>query len=171
MNIARFGLLICSLMVIDSAVVEAQQGRPQQGREQAGRDQRGGRDTLEARINARMNDMLRKQVGLSNAQMKQLAETNARLAGQRRALFERERQVRYELRREVAAADTSRNQVIARLLDQLMQIQRQRMELVEVEQRELATFMTPLQQARYYGMEEQLRRRMTDMRRDPQPHR
>ena len=47
---------------------------------------------------------------------------------------------------------------ISGYLDQLVQLQRQRVELFAQEQRDLAQFMTPLQRARYTALQEQVRR-------------
>jgi hypothetical protein len=76
----------------------------------------------------------------------------------------RERQVRAGIREELDLADTTRQAQVARLLDQMLVIQRQRLDLIEAEQKELATFMTPQQRARYFGMQEQIRRRVEEMR-------
>lgn len=122
------------------------------------------RDSLEARVRARMAQVVQRQVGLSDDQMRRLAVTNRRFEGQRRDLVMRERQVRLGLRDELAQPDTARQQQVGRLLDEMLQLQRQRLELIEAEQKELATFMTPIQRARYFGMEEQLRQRMMEMR-------
>lgn len=122
------------------------------------------RDSLEARVRQRMGQVLKNQLGLTDEQLRRLQATNRRFEGQRRALFMQEREVRAGIRTEVEAGDTTRNAQISTLLDRMLQIQRQRMDLMEAEQRELATFLTPVQRARYFGMEEQIRRRMTEMR-------
>ena len=121
------------------------------------------RDSLEARVRARMALMLRTQVGLDDEQIRRLQATNRRFEGQRRELFNQERRVRAELR-SALASDSARDARIAPLLDRTIQLQRQRLDLLEAEQKELATFLTPTQRARLYGMEEQMRRRMQEMR-------
>lgn len=122
------------------------------------------RDSLEARVRQRMGQVLKSQLGLTDEQLRRLQATNRQFDGQRRALFMQEREVRTAIRTEVEAGDTTRNAQISALLDRMLQIQRQRMDVTEAEQRELATFLTPVQRARYFGMEEQIRRRMTEMR-------
>ena len=139
-----------------SVPVEAQQRQPAATRAE--------RDSLEARVRQRMGQVLKSQLGLTDEQLRRLQATNRQFEGQRRALFMQERDVRAGIRSEVEAGDTTRNAQISRLLDRMLQIQRQRMDLMEAEQRELATFLTPVQRARYFGMEEQIRRRMTEMR-------
>lgn len=121
------------------------------------------RDSLETRVRARMAMMLRTQVGLNDEQITRLQAVNRRFEGQRRTLFEQERRVRSELRAALGA-DSAQDARIAPLLDRTIQLQRDRLDLLEAEQKELATFLTPTQRARLYGMEEQMRRRMQEMR-------
>lgn len=124
----------------------------------------GARDSIETRLRERMAQVIQRQVGLSDDQMRRLRGTTQRFEGQRRDLLARERQVRLALRDELQAGDSTRQPQVARLLDQMLQIQRQRLEVLEAEQKELATFMTPIQRAKYFGLEEQVRRRMEEMR-------
>jgi hypothetical protein len=129
------------------------------------------RDSLEARVRMRMAQMLRTQIGLDDEQMRRLQATNRRFEGQRRELFDQERRVRVQLRAAIELGDSTQNARIGPLLDRTMQLQRQRLDLQEAEQRELATFLTPLQRARLYGLEEQMRRRMQEMRDSGGPNR
>lgn len=122
------------------------------------------RDSLEARVRTRMEQVLRTQLGLNDEQVRKLRETNQQFEGQRRQLFEQERRVRVELRAAIELGDSTQNARIGPLLDRTMQIQRERLTLQESEQRELATFLTPLQRAKLFGLEEQMRRRMQEMR-------
>jgi periplasmic protein CpxP/Spy len=128
------------------------------------------RDSLEERVRARMAQMLRVQVGLNDEQIRQLQATSRRFEGQRRALFAEERRVRGELGRILETRDTTQDARLAVLLDQTLKLQRDRLDLLEAEQKELATFLTPTQRARVFGIEEQIRRRMMEMRqRAPDP--
>jgi Spy/CpxP family protein refolding chaperone len=127
------------------------------------------RDSLEARVRQRMGQIVKKELGLSDEQMRRLQATNRRFEGQRRALFEQEREVRTGLRDEMMSGDTTRNAQVAVLLDRMLVLQRRRLDLMETEQKELATFLTPIQRARYFGMEEQVRRRVMEMRQQRDP--
>lgn len=122
------------------------------------------RDSLEARVRQRMAEVVRRQLGLNNDQMRKLGETNRRFEVQRRELLTRERDVRMDLRDEMESGDTTRQVQVARLLDQMLVVQRQRTDQLEAEQKELATFLTPIQRAKYFAMEEQIRRRVMEMR-------
>jgi Spy/CpxP family protein refolding chaperone len=120
------------------------------------------RDSLETRVRVRMMGMLKTQLGLNDEQIRRLAATNRRFEGQRRQMFEQERRVRFDLRHALGeGGDTTK---VAPLLDSMLTLQRDRLEMMEAEQRELATFLTPVQRARLVGLEEQIRRRMTEMR-------
>ncbi len=123
----------------------------------------GERDSLEARVRARMGQMLRNQLGLTDAQVRQLQATNRRFEGQRRTLLQQEREVRVGLRAAIESGDSTR---VSAMLDRMFALQRQRLDLTEAEQKELATFLTPVQRAQLFGLEEQLRRRMAEMRED-----
>lgn len=122
------------------------------------------RDSLEARVRARMAQMLRTQVGLNDEQIRRLQGVNRQFETQRRSLFEQERRTRIELRAAMEIGDSTQQERIGSLLDRTVALQRQRIDLIEAEQKELATFLTPLQRARLYGMEEQIRRRADEMR-------
>jgi periplasmic protein CpxP/Spy len=125
----------------------------------------GDRRLLEQRVRERFADVVRQRVGLSDEQMRRLTETNRKFEGQRRTLVEQERDIRIGLRSEVLAGDRANQERVARLLDQMLRVQRDRVALLEQEQRELAAFMTPVQRARYLGVQDQIRRTIEDMRR------
>lgn len=121
------------------------------------------RAQLEQRFRQRLYEMTRTRVGLSEAQMNQLVPVNQRFEAQRRAIQREERETRLSLRdalRDSTHADQSR---ITGYLDKLVQLQHQRVDLLEQEQRDLAEFMTPLQRARYTALQEQVRRRIEQL--------
>lgn len=149
------------LLVFASASALAQnspQGAPR------GTPSAAQRDSLEERVRSRMAQVMRTQLGLNDDQVRRLQATNRRFESQRRELFERERRVRIELRAAIEIGDSTQDARIAPLLDQTIQLQRQRLDLLESEQKELATFLSPLQRAKLYGFEEQMRRRVQEMR-------
>lgn len=131
--------------------------------------QQAARDSLERRVRQRMGQVLRRELGLSDDQMRRLEATNRRFEPQRRALFLQEREVRGGLRDEMMSGDTTRQVQVAGLLDQMLVLQRHRLELLEAEQKELATFLSPIQRAKYFGLEEQIRRRADAMREQGAP--
>ncbi len=145
-----------ALMLAFAPVVVAQDGGPPRPPSE--------RDSLEMQVRRRMTEMLRTQLGLNDDQLRRLSATNRRFERQRIALVVQEREVRTSLRQELELGDTTRSAQVSSLLDRMLTLQRQRLELVEAEQKELATFLTPMQRAKYFGMEEQIRRRVMEMR-------
>lgn len=122
------------------------------------------RDSIDTRVRLRIAQIVKTQLGLTDRQVRQLMLTNRRFEAQRVALFEEEREVRTALRDEIESRDTTRQAQVSELLDRMLKLQRDRLVLLEAEQKELATFLTPVQRARYFGLEEQIRRRVMDLR-------
>ncbi|HVZ48337.1 MAG TPA: Spy/CpxP family protein refolding chaperone [Gemmatimonadaceae bacterium] len=123
-----------------------------------------GRAQLEERVRQRFAQRLKTQLGLTDDQMAKVRDINLRYAERRRTLLDQERDVRMSLREAVVAADSTRQGDVAKLLDRMMTSQRQRIDLLEQEQKDLASVLTPLQRATYMGMEEQLRQAVEGMR-------
>lgn len=132
-------------------------------------DRAQGRDGLERQFRERLAEVVRTRLGLDDAQMARLAQVNDRFERERMALLRQERQTRMELRSEVLAGDSANQPKVADLLDAALRIQRQRLDLTEREQRELGAFMTPVQRAMYFGIQDEMRRRMEEMRRQGRP--
>jgi len=148
------GVYLVVLLLVSSAPSAAAQA-PARGAE--GR-QPGVR--AERRFEAGMARLVQRRLQLTDGQIRQLAESNRRFARQRQELFQQERTVRRALRRELAAGDGAAQARVATLLDRLIDVQRERLELVAAEQRDLAGFMTSVQRAKYLELQEQLRRRV-----------
>ncbi|MFN8667414.1 MAG: Spy/CpxP family protein refolding chaperone [Gemmatimonadaceae bacterium] len=110
--------------------------------------------------------MLKERLALTDQQLQQMRDVNTRLDGKRRELFAEERSVRREMRDALKGAEDQATQDrVAQLMERAMRVQRARLDLVENEQRDLAAFLTPVQRAKYLGLQEQLRRRADEMRR------
>ncbi|MGQ0650035.1 MAG: hypothetical protein ACT4P7_21000 [Gemmatimonadaceae bacterium] len=129
-----------------------------------GEKQRGDRGALERRFRERLGAVMRERLGLNEDQLRRLGEVNERFESRRRELFQSEREIRIGMRRALGNDSSATNEEVARLMDRAIQLQRQRIDLLEAEQRELAQFLTPIQRARYFGVQEQLRRQMEEMR-------
>ena len=123
----------------------------------------GNRAQLERRFREMLYQVTRRRVGLTDEQMNRLIPINQRFETERRGIQRQERETRLALRdamRDSTHADQAR---ITSYLDRLVDLQRQRVELVAREQRDLGEFMTPLQRARYTALQEQVRRRIEQM--------
>ncbi len=129
------------------------------------------RDSLEGLVRARMGEVLKRQLLLSDEQSRRLNALSQRLQPRRRVLMTEERDVRGALRAQIAAGDSARESEITTLIDRMIQVQGARVALLEAEQKELATFLTPIQRARYLGLEEQMRLRVEEVQGRPMPGR
>ncbi len=122
------------------------------------------RQELEQRFRDRLANIMRERLNLNDEQMARLSQLNARFEGQRRAMFSEEFEVRRGLRRALQRDTAAPDAEVSALLERMVQLQRKRVDLLEAEHKELGSFLTPIQQARYFGMQEQLRRQIEEMR-------
>jgi hypothetical protein len=122
------------------------------------------RQQLEQRFRNGMARVVKKRLALTDEQMTRLAQTNARYDARRRDLNREERARRVELRSQLVAGDGANQERIAAALDRVLQLQRERIDLQIEEQRQLATFLSPMQRARYAALQEQIRRRLEGIR-------
>jgi hypothetical protein len=114
-----------------------------------------------------MATVVQQRLRLSADQMRRLGEVNRVIEEERRALHQQERDARTALRAEVRRGDSANQERVAQFVDQLIDVQRRRIDLLAREQRALADFMTPVQRAQYLAIQDQLRRRMEEMRGRP----
>lgn len=103
---------------------------------------------------------VRQRLNLSDEQATKLMDVNRRFGDERINLARNELRIRRDLRQSIASGDSSRSPATARLLDELLDVQRQRLDMQQKEQQALSEFLTPEQRARYLNMMEQLRRRI-----------
>jgi hypothetical protein len=168
-RLARLALAVAAAAAGHATVVQAQLRPRQEARAGANRQLaqkgQGNRAQLERQFQQTLYQMTRRRVGLTDEQMRRLVPINQRFEMQRRAIQRQERETRLALRdamRDSTSADQTR---ISGYVDKLIQLQRQRVDLVEQEQRDLAQVMSPLQRARYMALQEQVRRRVEQLRR------
>ena len=122
-----------------------------------------GRAELEQRVRENFAAEVKKRLELTDDQMTKMMAVNQRLDAERRGLFQQERASRIALRAELQAGENANQARVSELLDTLLRLQRDRLELVEREQRELSAFLTPVQRARYQAFVDFMQRRMDDM--------
>lgn len=157
MRVRALVFLALMLPMAHEASAQASRRRVQQGDPAA-------RQQLEQRFRNGMARVVRKRLGLTDDQMTRLAQANARYDARRRDLNREERARRVELRSQLVAGDGANQERIAAALDRVLQLQRERIDLQIEEQRQLATFMSPVQRARYAALQEQIRRRLEGIR-------
>jgi hypothetical protein len=152
------GLLSALMLVVPSSEADAQRGRDSRRGDPPSRAQ------LEQRLRERLATMLRRDLGLNDAQMQQLSEVNQRFDVRRRALLQREFANRRALRAEVMRDDSADQGKVNGFITEQFRIERERIDLTEAEQRELGRFLTASQRARYMGIQEQIRRELDQLR-------
>lgn len=117
---------------------------------------------LRQQLAERVGQFVKRQLDLSDDQYRRLVEVNRRYAEPRRLLVEQERDARMGIRDELLRDQPDQPRV-DRLLRTMVDIQRQRIEIFEREQRDLAAFLTPVQRAKYAAIQEQIRKRVQQM--------
>ena len=157
--VATFALLLAT------ALSAQQTSQVETARADSAVDTSPRRLQLERRLHDRLTRVVRDRLHLTQDQVDKLGATNQRYAEQRRALAQRERSLRFELRQQLRRADSADQKRVAELLEQTMQAQQDRLDLYRREQSDLATFLTPVQRAQYMGLQEQMRERVDDLRR------
>ncbi len=125
----------------------------------------GQRPLLEQRVRERFAMVVRSQLRLDDKQMRQLGDASHKFEGRRRDLNARERSARDVLRTEVAADKNADNPRVATALQEILSIQKERSAILEDEDKELSNFLSPVQRARWFALQDQLRRRVEEMRR------
>ena len=138
---------------------------------QGGLEGGGGKNraALEQRVRERLGRVVKEQLNLSDDQVTRLQQTNRKYERERIELVKQERDIRISMRSEVLSGDSADQAKVGTLIEQMLKVQRQRIEVVEREQRDLAEFLTPVQRVKYLVLQEQLRRRMEEFRqRGPQ---
>jgi hypothetical protein len=166
MRIARIAAAVAAALPLFAGVARAQDVT---GDASGSRQVQSGAPAQRAQMEQRLRQGLwriaKKRLNLTDAQMTRLTDVNQRYDARRRALNQDERAQRQTLRTEILAKDAANQERIAAAMDRLLQLQRQRLDIMAEEQKELAAFMTPLQRAQYAALQEQVRRRVEELRR------
>ena len=155
------------LLLAIAAGAEAQ--RPGRGGGGGGGEPRQ-REELEADIRRAFARVVRQRVGLNDEQMQKLGPMTERHAIVRRRLQMDERSLRAQMQVELLK-DAPSDSAVNRMLDQFTEIQKRRVQMMESEQKDFATIMTPVQRARFNAMQEQLRRQLEQRRGGRPPER
>lgn len=125
---------------------------------------RPNRAALEQQVQQRMAQVTKDRLGATDQQMEKLQAVNKKYDEKRRLIVDQERDIRMSLRDEMLRPDSARQPQVAALLDRVIKTQRQRVDLQEQEQKELSGFLSPLQRAKYFALEQQIRQRVNQMR-------
>lgn len=175
---ARYAIVCAIVCAASTSMLPAQGGPPYgppgstrgRGMDSSSRGMRDGmrpddprRLELEKKFQERIDAIVKQRLGLTDEQSSKLRDVATRTEEGRRVLRRDELGVRFAMRKELLAGDRVNEARVAELLDQMPKLDRRRLELQEQEQRELSKFLTPVQRARYFALQEELRRGMQDL--------
>jgi len=155
----RIIVMAAALTVSAASPALAQRRAP--GRAQPQPQQRA---KLEQQFRQRGEEIVRRQLNLSDDQMRRLRDVNSRFDGQRRGLVQQERDARVALRNEIARGSSADQGRVSQLMTQVRDLQQQRFALQQQELQQLSGFLTPVQQAQYEGLVTRLRERARQLR-------
>jgi len=161
MTVANALRLALAVSLIAGGAEAQRQGRPM-GRPLNRQDQ--DREALEGQVRREFARLVRERVGLSDDQVLKLGPLTRKYEQQRRTVQSAEREARIKLQAIVVVGAEADSVKINGYVAELMDVRRRRLQIDEEEQKELLTIMTPLQRARYLGIQEQIRRRLEQMR-------
>jgi Spy/CpxP family protein refolding chaperone len=119
-------------------------------------------------LQRRVLEVVQRTLGATDQQMRQLVDVNRKYEGERRTLNQRDREARQTIRAEVLRDSLADEDRVSRMLDQLIDVQRQRLDVFAREQQDLAGFLTPVQRAKYATLQEGLRKKVEQLRQQRQ---
>lgn len=141
--------------------------RASRSAQQPGRGVPNERQALQRRVRQAFAGVVRRQLNLDATKMQQLQRVDQKYEQQRREVLRSEREARLNLK--AAMQDSSGHpdqDKIAQYMDQLVQGQRKRADLLDGEQKELAAFLSPLQRAQYFSLKERITRKLMELQTD-----
>lgn len=144
----RHGALIRAAAAVCALAVAAPAFAPAQAPDPALRRQRM----------QRLAEVVQQRLGLDERHAERLRATSGRYARERQALVAAERNARLTLRAEVQRGPDADQARVRLALDTLVTVHQRRAALLAAEQRDLSAFMTPVQRARYLGLQERAQR-------------
>ncbi len=119
---------------------------------------------MQQEFRRKVGEIVKRQLGLTDAQYQRVVAVNQKYEGQRFMLMQQERELRITIRAEVLRGDSADQKRVGRLLQEIFKVAQQRLDILESEQKDLSAFLTPVQRAKYLGIQEQIRKRLEAMR-------
>lgn len=161
-------MMVLALLVLTGAAARslaAQSGDTTQGRgsRRSGAVQQGanGRPVLN-RADEFIDKIMREKLQLTDEQSVKLRALGKKIDVDRMALRKEEREFRESLRQELLPGVTPNDSKITDLMNRWPQLERKRIELQEREQKEMASFLKPAQRARFFALQDEMRRMMQE---------
>jgi len=122
-------------------------------------------------LQRRVLEVVQRTLGATDDQMRQLVAVNRKYEAERRALNQKDREARQSIRAEVLRDSLANQEQVARMMDVLVDVQRQRLDVFAREQHDLAGFLTPVQRAKYATLQDRLRKKVEQLRQNRQEQR
>jgi Spy/CpxP family protein refolding chaperone len=153
----RILALVLALAVAAPLAAQRRQGAPDSAQ----------RPLVQA-LQRRVLEVVQRTLGATDEQMRQLVDVNRKYEGERRELNRRDREARQTIRAEVLRDSLADQDMVSRMLDELVDVQRRRLDVFAREQHDLAGFLTPVQRAKYATLQERLRKKVEQLRQNRQ---
>ena len=159
LRLAKSGIVLSVLLSLPVVVPLEAQRRPPMGRREQGPD----RVQLERRVRARMAEMIREQLGLSEEEEARLNETVQGFEEQRQQMGRQEQALRRRV--EALMLEGGQDQAeAAELLERMSALRIQEAALFQEEHEALLEVLTPVQVLRLVNLREQLGQRIRRLR-------
>jgi periplasmic protein CpxP/Spy len=153
--------VLCALLAVSASVAGAQPAA-QPPAEATPTPQRL---QLEQRVRERIALILKERLALTDEQSRRMSDLWVRLEPERRELNRDERETRAALRAELLAGSQGNEARIRELMDRVSTLDRKKLDLRDREQQELAQFLSPGQRARFFALQDELRRAFNNAQR------
>lgn len=150
------GVLLAGTLLLAAAPIQAQVrpgGPPTEARER-----------LERQVRERFESLIQEELGIDESTATALREVVDGFAGDRRALSQRQNELRRGMRSSGTLFEASEAQAV---LDELIAVQRDEVDLLEREQEALLTILSPPQLVRFYTLRERFGERVRNLRGRP----
>ena len=121
---------------------------------------------LRAEIERRFADRVRQELDLTDDQAAKLRATQERLALRRRPALERQHRLRQALQEQMRPGVAANQDSVGRLMHGVRAGRAELLAIEEEEQRELAGYLSPVQQAQFQMLRERFVRRIQEVRRE-----
>lgn len=118
------------------------------------------RAKLEMRWRQETEQLLRDKLKLTDDQVKKLRALDARMQPLRNKVRDELHAVYAETEKEVARGDAANQKRVGELMQQSTMLRKRYMDVIDEEQRELLTFLTPVQASQYISIQKQLREKI-----------
>lgn len=118
---------------------------------------------LAGQVRQRFAQVVKQRLNLNDDQARRLKDVNERYEGQRDDVAKQERQARQNLRAALAEPNGGDQAKIDANMATITNAQKRRAEILESEQKDLGTFLTPKQRVQYFSLRDNLARRIQQM--------